>query len=145
LCRDDGHLYRTGNSALSRFEILVRYILFAVIATVLNLSVQRLVLALDEHWSSLYLAMFLGTLVGLAAKFMLDKRWIFQASQNRRASAMQFSLYSLTGVVTTCLFWSLEAAFWYVGRTDLMRETGAVIGLALGYALKYRLDKRYVF
>jgi hypothetical protein len=32
-----------------------------------------------------------------------------------------------------------------IGRTDAMREIGAVIGLAIGYFVKYNLDKRYVF
>ena len=30
-------------------------------------------------------------------------------------------------------------------KTDLMREVGAVLGLAVGYVIKYTLDRRFVF
>ncbi len=49
------------------------------------------------------------------------------------------------GVVTTAIFWSTETAFWVIWHTDLARETGAVLGLAVGYVVKYRLDRRFVF
>ena len=32
-----------------------------------------------------------------------------------------------------------------IWQTDLMRELGAVIGLAIGYVVKFQLDKRFVF
>jgi putative flippase GtrA len=32
-----------------------------------------------------------------------------------------------------------------IWRTDLARETGAVIGLTIGYVTKYALDSRFVF
>jgi putative flippase GtrA len=49
------------------------------------------------------------------------------------------------GVVTTAIFWATETAFWLIGGTDLWRETGAVLGLSVGYLVKYELDRRYVF
>jgi putative flippase GtrA len=48
-------------------------------------------------------------------------------------------------VITTLIFWGTETLFWLTWGTDLMRETGAVIGLAVGYVIKYNLDKRFVF
>ena len=30
-------------------------------------------------------------------------------------------------------------------RSDPMREAGAVLGLTVGYVVKYNLDRRYVF
>jgi putative flippase GtrA len=39
----------------------------------------------------------------------------------------------------------METAFWLTWRTDTMRELGAVIGLTIGYVVKYWLDRKYVF
>jgi putative flippase GtrA len=49
------------------------------------------------------------------------------------------------GLVTTAIFWATEYAFWLVWGTQLMREVGAVLGLAVGYIAKYQLDRRFVF
>ena len=49
------------------------------------------------------------------------------------------------GLITTVIFWGAETAFWLIWRTDAMRELGAVIGLGIGYVVKYHLDRRYVF
>jgi putative flippase GtrA len=54
-------------------------------------------------------------------------------------------LYMLMGVATTLVFWATETAFWWIWRSDVMREAGAVFGLALGYLVKYNLDRRFVF
>ena len=36
-------------------------------------------------------------------------------------------------------------AFWLIWGTDLARESGAVLGLTVGYVVKYNLDRRFVF
>jgi hypothetical protein len=38
-----------------------------------------------------------------------------------------------------------RTAFWLIGHSDAWRESGAVLGLAVGYVVKYRLDRRFVF
>ncbi|MDC1270063.1 GtrA family protein, partial [Amylibacter sp.] len=38
-----------------------------------------------------------------------------------------------------------ETAFWLVWQTYAMRELGAVLGLSIGYVVKYNLDRRFVF
>ncbi len=126
--------------------LVLRYSVFAIIATVANLATQRLSLGLYPGAFGLPLAIFIGTLVGLVVKFFLDKRWIFRdlstsASENTR----KFGLYTLMGVATTVIFWGMEYGFWLIWHTDLMREIGAVIGLGIGYVTKYHLDKRFVF
>lgn len=126
--------------------IALRYCFFAIVATAANLGAQRLVLAVTKHELSLLLAIFFGTAVGLVVKYILDKRWIFydlekDLSQNSR----KFMLYTLTGVVTTAIFWGVEVSFWWIWKTHLMREIGAVIGLAIGYFVKFRLDCIFVF
>ena len=129
---------------MTRTSIALRYVIFAVIATIANLGMQRAVLAGGEHlfiW-----AVLAGTAVGLVVKYLLDKRWIFfDTSTGTAAHARKFTLYTVMGLVTTAIFWGMETAFWLTWRTDMMRELGAVIGLTIGYAVKYWLDRKYVF
>lgn len=126
--------------------LIRRYALFAVIATVANLAVQRLVLMLGDTAVWFMLAVAAGTLVGLVIKYALDKRWIFFDLQTGvKAHGQKFTLYTAMGLITTAIFWGAEAAFWFTWRTDVMREIGAVIGLTIGYIIKYNLDRRYVF
>jgi putative flippase GtrA len=49
------------------------------------------------------------------------------------------------GLVTTAIFWGTETIFWLTWRTHAMRELGAVLGLVIGYTVKFHLDRRFVF
>jgi putative flippase GtrA len=49
------------------------------------------------------------------------------------------------GLVTTVTFWGSETVFWLVWQTSMMCEIGAIVGLSIGYAVKYNLDRRFVF
>lgn len=137
---------------MSAHAIAVRYIAFAVIATLANLAVQRLVFTGAATAPPLVLpfiypaAVAAGTLAGLVLKYALDRRWIFRdRSQGLRAHGRQFPLYVLMGAATTAIFWGSETLFWLVWHTQSAREAGAAIGLSIGYAVKYRLDRRFVF
>ncbi|MCA0997304.1 GtrA family protein [Salipiger pacificus] len=122
------------------------YALFAVLATLLNLGIQRLVLAIEQSNIGFAIAIVAGTGAGLVLKYLLDKRWIFRdPTKGARENGRKFSRYTVMGLVTTGIFWATETAFWLVWQTDGMRELGAVLGLMLGYAVKYRLDRRFVF
>lgn len=125
-------------------QLVIRYAVFAVIATFANLAVQRLVLEGNEGW---YVpALMAGTLVGLVVKFILDKQWVFfDGSSKVRDETRKFGIYTLTGVCTTAIFWGSETLFWLIGDTQSMREIGAVLGLTVGYVIKYNLDYRFVF
>lgn len=126
--------------------LVLRYALFAVVATLANLGTQRLVLGFGDSAALFTLAMAAGTLVGLVVKYVLDKRWIFfDQSSGVKAHSRKFALYTAMGLVTTCIFWGTETAFWLIWQTDLMRETGAILGLMVGYVTKYLLDRRFVF
>ena len=55
-----------------------------------------------------------------------------------------FSIYPAMAL-GTAIFWGFEIGFdWLIGGR-VARYAGAVIGLSIGYGVKYRLDKRYVF
>jgi len=127
-------------------QLVLRYGAFAILAALANLLTQRLVLAMTDAPIGYGLALVSGTGIGLLLKFILDKRWIFfDAVQSARAETGKFWRYTLTGIGTTLLFWATETWFWYVWQSDLMREAGAILGLAIGYVIKYNLDKRFVF
>jgi putative flippase GtrA len=126
--------------------LILRYAVFAAIATVANLGVQRLVMRLGDVTPVFLAAVFLGTLVGLVIKYVLDKKWIFfDAGTGLKQHGQKFGLYTAMGLITTAIFWGTEGVFWFVWHTEPMRELGAVLGLAVGYVVKYRLDRRFVF
>ena len=90
--------------------------------------------------------MFVGTLVGLISKYILDKRFIFQFKpKNKMNNAKTFISYTLTGGVTTLIFWAIEISFDNIFGGEVARYIGAIIGLSLGYSMKYFLDKKFVF
>jgi putative flippase GtrA len=127
-------------------RILFRYSLFAALATFLNLVSQEISLQLYQGLYALYVAIILGTAVGLISKYILDKLFIFNVQADSLSDDLtRFLAYSLTGVVTTLIFWGFELAFDFLFGTRLARYTGAILGLTIGYVLKYQLDKRYVF
>lgn len=126
--------------------LILRYAAFAVVATLVNLGVQRLVLAFGENGLFFAVAVGAGTLAGLVVKYVLDKRWIFyDPDTGVKAHGQKFTRYTAMGLITTAIFWGTETAFWLIWQTDLMREFGAIIGLSIGYVTKYQLDRRYVF
>ncbi len=133
-------------SDLTKFALVARYAAFAALATLTNLAMQRALLPDDPDGQAFAIAVGAGTVAGLIVKYVLDKRWIFfDAAGGVHAHGRKFPLYTLTGVVTTAFFWGTETAFWVIWDTTVMRELGAILGLTLGYVLKYQLDKRFVF
>lgn len=131
---------------MSTTQLVLRYGLFAVIATLCNLGAQRLVFALAPETARFWLALLAGTGIGLVVKYVLDKKWIFgHVTRAVSDETKTFSLYTLTGVITTLVFWGMEGGFWWIWQTQTMREVGAIIGLSIGYVVKYNLDRRFVF
>lgn len=127
-------------------SLVLRYSLFALIATLVNLLTQEISMQLYSDRYALYLSIAAGTLTGLYTKFLLDKRYIFAfETQGLGEHSKHFFLYSLMGVFTTAIFWGTELGFDYIFNDRGMRYLGGAIGLALGYWIKYQLDKRFVF
>lgn len=129
-----------------RWHIALLYALFAVMATSANLLAQGVCVAFYRGPYHVEGAMLAGTALGLPVKYLLDKRYIFNFSARNLAHDGQlFTLYTLTGLFTTALFWGTEMLFHRLFGRDGMRYLGGVLGLSLGYLLKYQLDKRHVF
>ena len=126
--------------------IAIKYAVFATISTLFNLLFQYLSFLVYTGFGSLYVAMFFGTLAGLVAKYILDKKFIFyHTPKDKKDDAKKFILYSLMGVFTTIIFWGTEISFDALFQDPNAKYLGAVIGLSIGYVIKYFLDKKYVF
>ncbi len=136
-------------------RILVLYVFFAAVSTWVNLETQYGVCLLfpghffsqaHRHNGVLIVSMLAGTLTGLLVKYWLDRRYIFSfVPKNLLHDGSTFVLYSLMGVVTTAIFWISELGFHFLFSNPDMRYVGALLGLCLGYFIKYRLDRQFVF
>lgn len=128
--------------------IALKYGLFAIIAIGVNLGCQWGFLTLSAGVGTLYLtmAMAIGTLAGLLCKFILDKKFVFYyESEDKKDEAKKFALYSFMGIFTTVIFWGTELGFDYFWGTENAKYIGGLLGLTVGYMVKYYLDKRFVF
>jgi putative flippase GtrA len=126
--------------------ISIIYGFFAAIATLANITAQVIFIKIYEGSNNIILSIFFGTLVGLLAKYLLDKRFIFKFKPRDKSHESKiFFLYVLTGLATTIIFWGTELSFNFYFKSDPMRYLGGAIGLSIGYIIKYHLDKRYVF
>ena len=127
------------------------YALFAGIATAANLAAQAsagraLGLVAGALGPGYWLALAFGTGVGLVVKYLLDKRWIFRdPATGLRAHGRRFTLYTVMGLATTALFWGMQTAFVLAFRSEAALLAGGALGLGIGYWVKYRLDRRFVF
>lgn len=127
-------------------KVALKYVLFAAIATAMNIGSQELVVRLYDGSYSLFGSVVVGTGVGLVAKYVLDKLFIFNFRANDAMhDARVFAQYAAVGLLTTAIFWFFEFGFNAIFADKDMRYVGALIGLAIGYYIKYRIDKRFVF
>lgn len=132
--------------AKTAVEISVLYTFFAVLSTVINIGSQILSIWFYKGPYSVEISILVGTAAGLPLRYFLEKRYIFDfTSQNLAHDGKLFIFYSAMGVITTIIFWGTEYAFHLIYDTDLMRYLGGILGLAIGYFVKYQLDKKYVF
>lgn len=131
---------------ISAAQIAGRYVAFAIVATAANFATQMIVAGILGPSGSILPPLAAGTLVGLVVKFELDRRWIFHFVPKSAAhQGGTFLLYTGTGIATTAIFWGLEMLADKVIGGPAGRYIGGAVGLAIGYVVKYRLDKRFVF
>lgn len=132
--------------AKKALTIAVLYTLFAAFSTAINIGAQMLSMWLYKGIYAVEISILVGTAAGLPLRYVLEKRHIFAFESNNLAhDGRLFVLYSFMGVFTTAIFWGVEYAFQLIFATDTMRYIGGVIGLAIGFYVKYQLDKKFVF
>lgn len=124
----------------------ILYAFLALISTAANIGTQALVAYTYGGPFALMISLVIGTGVGLVLKYVLDKRYIFRfRARDLAHDGKTFALYTLMGLATTVIFWGFELGFDYLFGTHQMRYAGGVMGLLIGYLIKYYLDKHYVF
>lgn len=132
--------------ALTVLKIAVLYTLFAVFSIVINIGSQMLSIWVYKGLFSVEISILVGTAMGLPLRYFLEKKYIFDfTSKNLAHDGKLFVFYSAMGIITTLIFWGTEYAFHLIYDTDFMRYLGGIIGLSIGFYVKYQLDKKYVF
>jgi len=132
--------------AKTAVSIAALYTLFAVLSTAINIGAQMLSIWAYSGPYAVEISILIGTAAGLPLRYLLEKRYIFAFKSNSlKHDGQLFALYSFMGVFTTTIFWGVEYAFHLIFATDVMRYVGGVIGLAIGFYVKYQLDKKFVF
>jgi putative flippase GtrA len=132
--------------AMTRSRLVVLYSIFAAISIAANLGSQKLFVMVAHIPYAVAISVLVGTAVGLAVKFFLDKFWIFRFEHRDIAHGIQsFILYTAMGGATTLIFWGFEFGADHVFGTEAARLTGGGVGLVIGYIAKYWLDKKFVF
>ena len=127
-------------------KLALSYTIFALLATASNIGSQDISIRIYSGAYGVSLSILVGTAVGLIVKYVLDKKYIFRFQVRNVAHDTQtFILYTIMGIVTTLIFWGFEFSFHYAFESKQFRYIGGVIGLAIGYVIKYQLDKRFVF
>lgn len=127
-------------------RIAILYTLFAVLSIAINIGSQMLSICVYKGPFFVEISIFVGTAMGLPLRYLLEKRYIFNfTSKNLVHDGKLFAFYSAMGVITTLIFWGTEYAFHLIYETDFMRYIGGIIGLSIGFYVKYQLDKKFVF
>lgn len=127
-------------------SIAILYTLFAIFSTAINIGAQMIFIWLYMGPYAVEVSILVGTASGLPIRYILEKRYIFVfKSNNIKHDGQLFVLYSFMGVFTTAIFWCVEYSFHLLFTTDTMRYVGGMIGLAIGFYVKYQLDKKFVF
>ncbi|MEX3900106.1 GtrA family protein [Paraburkholderia sp. BR10954] len=131
---------------MSASRLVIFYSLFAGLSILANIGFQKISLLVWSGVFSVPLSVVVGTGVGLVVKFALDKIWIFRYRHRDLSHGIRsFMLYTVMGLATTAIFWGFEFGADAIYHSEPVRFSGGVIGLVIGYLIKYRLDKRFVF
>lgn len=132
--------------------------LFAFLSLGVNLLLQIIadgVLSLFQVFTvtvykNLTIAIFIKT--GIATigaflfKFAVDKWLLFKDHNPDIKNTMrQIVIYGMFAVFTTLIFWGFEFGFKLLFHFRFSEYAGGVIGLVLGYTLKFIFDSRFVF
>ena len=136
----------TSAMPMNASRLVIFYSIFAGISILANIGLQKLFLLVYSGPFSVPLSVFVGTGGGLVVKFALDKLWIFRYRHRDLSHGIQsFLLYTVMGLATTVIFWGFEFGADAIYHSESARFAGGAIGLVIGYIVKYRLDKKYVF
>ncbi|MBN2440359.1 MAG: GtrA family protein [Spirochaetales bacterium] len=135
----------------------ILYMIFAAICMGVNLGSQFILslflprisvlqATLFHQELSFLLQLITGTILGFIAKFILDKFIVFKEVQTNLSHTLkQMIIYGVLAVLTTIIFWTFEFSFKLAFTFKNSELIGGFIGLAIGYTIKFFLDKKFVF
>ena len=127
-------------------NIAILYTLFAFFSTTVNITAQILSTWIYVGQYYVEVSILIGTATGLPLRYILEKKYIFAfKSKNLIHDSKLFVTYTIMSIFTTLIFWGVEYSFHLIFGTDKMRYLGGVIGLCIGFYIKYHLDKKFVF
>jgi GtrA-like protein. len=130
----------------SHISIAFLYTAFALLSSAINIGSQMIFLLAYNGPYDIELSILFGTAMGMPPRYVLEKRYVFKfKAPDFKTDSRNFLVYGLIGALITPLFWITEYAFHLIFLTDTMRYVGGIIGLAIGFYVKYQLDKKYVF
>lgn len=130
----------------SQVKKLSLYTFFAILSIFINITSQIISIFIYKGPFFVEISIFVGTAIGMPVRYLLEKKYIFHfTSRDIAHDGKLFIGYTAMGVVTTFVFWATEYAFHLFYDTEVMRYAGGIVGLTIGFYIKYQLDKRYVF
>jgi len=133
------------------------YMIFAAVCTAVNLGSQAILkmylIKIDELHKMIFIfklhfiiQLLIGTFLGFVTKFILDKFLVFKdTNKDVSHTFKQIAIYAIFALLTTCIFWGIEIGFKLLFTFDNRELIGGFIGLAIGYTVKFFLDKKFVF
>ena len=132
--------------------MLIRYIIFAFISSFVNFLAQKATLwgissFLENDKMELLIAQICGLGSGFVLKYFLDRAFVFNDKEigSKAEETKKVSLYALMSVFTTFIFMGVQWCVFFMAGKERASDVGLVIGLLIGYTVKYFLDKRFVF
>lgn len=134
--------------------MLIRYLIFAAIAIALNMlvfSAAKFILEQLFNYPDFaviikYTAKLMGIASGFMLKYILDKKYVFNDSKGTlQEEAQKVGIYGLLSIFTTLLLFVISEGVERIIDWKYEVYAGWLIGLIIGYLLKYFLDKRFVF
>lgn len=126
-----------------KFKKIFLYLIFAGVAITLNIIFQRIIFILYNGSNTIFVAIIGGSFVSLAAKYFLDRTFIFSVQAAPQTG--NFLRYAFTGGLITLIYFVVEYLIWTNYRTEVARDLGIVIGMIAGYGVKYIIDREFVF
>ena len=85
----------------------------------------------------------MGTLIGFVFKFLIDKLLIFKTKTKMAETTQELVKYLGFAIITTVIFCGTEITFLKVFGANYYL-LGGLLGLIIGYTLKFILDRQYV-
>ena len=145
---------------MNRTKQYILYIFFAFLSALINILTQIIIqkilyiaefdflkkAVLGNINSEIIIKMLIATVVAFLFKFIVDKVVIFQdKTTNLKENFTKITVYGFFAIFTTIIFWGFEISFKYFFSFKYSEYFGGVIGLALGYTIKFILDSKFVF